>query len=838
VKYADPHACPACRGAISGGTTCPHCDFELTSRQAHQLWGLFVQADRLVLEGRSPASAQSSAPAPVGSPSVSAAAGATVGTRPPGARTTPARSWSTGSVLLALGAVCLVVAAIIFATVAWGSLGVLGRSLVLLTVTAFVGAAAGWATRRRLGATAEALWAVFLGLVTVDFLAALLEGLLGLDGSDFELVSVVWTAVLAGSAVAITRWARPHIERDLVIPQLAAGFAPFISAPALVAMLADPGEGDHWFWATLVGLLLPVLVTVAAHRNRLRWMLLPSVALAVGFVVVLVIVAMGESVDGSPVLTPLEALPSVTLAAAAVVGALRVPRGRPWLTGFATCAGLWLVGVAVSGWAWQLDVSRAAGLVAVSVVVALVAFFVRGADAWLLGARWGAVVAGTVPVLWTGGVSVMNLERIDAADAVSDLGYSSTSDLWVGPVGVEIAEGGWVIAVIVPLLVAWWAARRWTSPTLAPEAWWWPVAQIVAGAAVITAVASSTLPFLVHSTVLVVVGAALAFGLRRAPWSASLVPPLVVAFAMIVVPIVEAPVTAWAWSLAAAGFAVCSLVSFDDPVPARRMISAVSAGLGAAAAIATVGQVIDLIGVEPGWWGTIITAVAAASLVLTLALDDLPWHRIAIEVVAALTLLTALGAEADELATVSLLFTIGAVAAAIVGLLDEDRPYLRWVAAGLIGAAWVARLAASNVETVEAYTAPFAVALLAAGVWRLRSDPGSRTWSALAPGLTAALLPSLPQALDDPTGLRAGLLALVAAAVLAAGVVLRWGAPVAAGAGVLLLLVLVNVGPTAYGLQRWILIAIAGLVLLVVGTTWEKRVAEGRALVARLAALR
>ncbi|GAA3548499.1 hypothetical protein AFL01nite_23610 [Aeromicrobium flavum] len=838
MKYADPHACPACRGAISGGTTCPHCAFDLTSRQAHQLWGLFLQADQLVLEGRT--SAATVAPVPV------AVAAASAGPRPApvapplgGTRPSPqpARSWSTGSLLLALGAVCLVVAGIIFVTVAWGSLGILGRALILLLVTALVGAGAAWATRRRLFGTAEALWGVFLALITVDVLAAVGEGLFGLEWSDFAVVSVFWTVLVVAVGVVVAGWARSTHQHDLVTPQVAAGLAPWISAPAVADRLGQLGDGDHWFWATLVALVLPLAAAVGAHRNRLRWMLLPSGALAIGFVVVLVFLAMGESVDGSPVLTPLEALPTLTLAAAAVVGAVRVPVLRPWLAGFATAAGLWLVGTAVAGWAWKLEASVSAGLVAVAVVVALLAHFVLGAGAWSLGLRWGAVVSGAVPLLWIAGVAFMNLERVDQANAVADLGYSS-ADLWVGPGEIEIAEGGWVIAVIVPLLAAWWAARRWESPTLAPDAWRWPVAQVAGGAAVVTAVASSTLPFLVHAIVVVVVGAALAAGLRRAPWPAVLVPPIVVAFAMIVVPIDETPVTAWAWGLAAAGFAVCALVSFDDPSDVRRGISAVSAGLGAAAAIATIATVLRIVDVEPDWWATIIAGVAAATLLLTLALDDVPWHRIALEIVAGLALLVALGSVADDLATVALLCVIGAVAAAIVGLLDDDRPHLRWVSVGLVGAAWVARLAASDVGTVEAYTAPFAVALLAAGAWRLHADPASRTWTALTPGLTLGLLPSLPQAIDEPTGLRALLLALVAAVVLLTGVVLRWGAPVVAGAAVLLVLVLVNVGPTAFALQRWILIAIAGVVLLVVGTTWEKRVAEGRALVARIAALR
>ena len=63
------------------------------------------------------------------------------------------------------------------------------------------------------------------------------------------------------------------------------------------------------------------------------------------------------------------------------------------------------------------------------------------------------------------------------------------------------------------------------------------------------------------------------------------------------------------------------------------------------------------------------------------------------------------------------------------------------------------RLADVGVDVVEAYTAPFAAVLLAVGVWALRRSEISTT-RALGPGVTLALLPSLPQALDEPASLR------------------------------------------------------------------------------------
>ncbi len=834
MKYADPHACPACRGVISGGNRCPHCDFDLGSLQARRLWGLFVEADRLVVEGRSVASPPPEATPPTGQLHGGSMPGDSVlvGSGAPTAAPVPVRpSWSTGSILLGLGAVCLIVAGIIFASVAWGSLGILGRAAILLAVTAVVGVCAAWATRRRLFGTAEALWTVFLGLITVDVLAAVAEGLFGLDWGDFAVVSVGWTVVIVGAGVAIVRWARAAFEHDLVMPQLAAGLAPWISAPALMNRLGESSDENLWFWAALVSLMIPVAVLVVSRRLRLTWTFWPVAILSVCFVAVLVALAIEAAFWDEPLLTFFEALPTLTLAAAAVVAGVLGRPARSWAGGFAAVAAFFLLGVAATGWAGELEVSESAGLVAVAIVVALVALFAVKTDAWFLGVRWAAVIVGAALLLWALGVATSNLERIDKA-----AWFSSPADVWVRPTEMAITEGTWVVAVVAALLVGWWGLRRWTSPRVVPSAWWTPLALIAGGAAVVTAVASSLLPFLVHSAVLTAVGAALAVGVRRSPWAFGLVPPGVIGLAMVVVP-TDATVTAWAWGLATAGFAVCALVGFDDPSDVRRGISAVSAGLTTGAAIATIGQVVDQVGVDRGWWSTVIAAGAAAALLLTLALDEAPWHRVAVEVVAAAALAVAV-LSAPDLATVSLLFTIGAVAAGLVGLLDDDRTYLRWVAAGLVGCAWIARLAANEVQTVEAYTAPFAVALLAAGVWRLRTDSGSRTWTVLTPGLTLALLPSLPQALADPTSLRAGLLALVAAAVLAVGVLLRWGSPVAAGSIVLLVLVLANVGPTALALQRWILIAIAGLVLLVVGTTWEKRVAEGRALIARLTALR
>ena len=48
MRFADPQACPDCRGAIAGQSTCPHCGLDLTSAEVRQLWQTLLQADELL----------------------------------------------------------------------------------------------------------------------------------------------------------------------------------------------------------------------------------------------------------------------------------------------------------------------------------------------------------------------------------------------------------------------------------------------------------------------------------------------------------------------------------------------------------------------------------------------------------------------------------------------------------------------------------------------------------------------------------------------------------------------------------------------------------------------
>jgi hypothetical protein len=114
-----------------------------------------------------------------------------------------------------------------------------------------------------------------------------------------------------------------------------------------------------------------------------------------------------------------------------------------------------------------------------------------------------------------------------------------------------------------------------------------------------------------------------------------------------------------------------------------------------------------------------------------------------------------------------------------------QRHQLGW-GAGLVLAAssWV-RLADADVDAPEAYTVPAGVALLVVGALRRRRDPAYGSWAAYGSGLSLILVPSLLRAVTDSGDLRPLLLAVVAAAVLAAGVARRLQAPLVLGAAVL-----------------------------------------------------
>lgn len=238
-----------------------------------------------------------------------------------------------------------------------------------------------------------------------------------------------------------------------------------------------------------------------------------------------------------------------------------------------------------------------------------------------------------------------------------------------------------------------------------------------------------------------------------------------------------------------------------------------------------------------GWFGVAVVAVLGVTMQLRSSLVWLGAHTLvgAAGVVAALD---NAGAHTIRIAAITL--TLAGAAYLASALLRPDR---RWLAVPggvlLVAASWV-ELAARDVTVPEAYTLPAALVLTALGAWRLLRDPALSTALALGPGLALATISSLGAVLVDgsPVSLRGALLGAACLVLVLGGVGLQLAAPLVVGAAVGTALVVQFLWPYAGEVPPWILIALAGAVLTVVGITWERRVRDVRAAGAYLAALR
>ncbi len=229
-----------------------------------------------------------------------------------------------------------------------------------------------------------------------------------------------------------------------------------------------------------------------------------------------------------------------------------------------------------------------------------------------------------------------------------------------------------------------------------------------------------------------------------------------------------------------------------------------------------------------------------ASLAL-LAAAGVLWRehpvRIAVEAGSAVAMFVALVAEGST-SEAAVRWTIVGVAVIALSFVVPGRQWYLWPGGAALAVAYVLLIVDSGFSFVEAYTLPLGAIALAVGFYFVRRQPDVSTWLLLGPGLALALLPSVPQALADPTELRALLLGLGAVAALALGIRFDWQAPFVFGAVIITLLVLFNIGPYANAAPRVVLIAAVSAVLLGFGITWEDRVRDGRKLVGYVRSMR
>ncbi|MFJ2030848.1 SCO7613 C-terminal domain-containing membrane protein [Streptosporangium sp. NPDC087985] len=190
---------------------------------------------------------------------------------------------------------------------------------------------------------------------------------------------------------------------------------------------------------------------------------------------------------------------------------------------------------------------------------------------------------------------------------------------------------------------------------------------------------------------------------------------------------------------------------------------------------------------------------------------------------------------------------LAGLACAVVGVLmagtalRADRRWAGYVGTGLLLVASWLRLLASDITVVEAYTVPFSLVLLAFGWWRARTRETS-SWVSYGSGLASSLIPSMVAMLGDTGWVRPLLLGVVSLAVLLAGARLRLQAPVLLGGLTLAVVALHELTPwiaqIVVTVPRWVPMAAGGLLLVVVGATYEARLGEVRRLRAAFGRMR
>ncbi|MFD7134846.1 SCO7613 C-terminal domain-containing membrane protein [Streptomyces sp. NPDC059894] len=708
------------------------------------------------------------------------------------------------NVLLLLGGTLLTIAAIAFTLVSWGHLGIAGRALVLGTVTVAVLAAPVPLLRRGLRSTAESVAGLGLALTALDAYALREAALTGTDGTGYTAVAA---AVLAALWAAYGR-GLPALRLPLPSALAAA------QLPLPLGMFAVDAGLDAVAAALLVtaGLDTAVALRVAVRSARAT---AAVGACGLGGGGVLAAGWLSWTAAGPSAAARAAAL--LVLAAAVALGAARRlpgagPAGAAALTGglLLVAAGGGALRVALPA-GWAVPAHLACG---VALIVAIVAVRRRLAEPVRVGlARAGAVVQA-LALLWALPLVLVvllgPLGRLERpwSGAPADARAAVTVHTPWPPYPVQ--------ALLVLAVVAGSLALAVRHETWRPRAR--TGALFLAWAACTALPAVCELPYVLTLLALGVLTAAAAF--LPTPWTAA---ALSLAGSVTVALLSLATQSATLTVLAA-------LTALFVTVSARPRLTPVTApaALGYATALACAA------GAAADWpaahTALPVLAVAAAAALLAARLGPSP-ATVPVEVTGAAAGVLAVGLAVTDPPMLALVLSLCGVITGASAVRAGRRP--AGFAAGVLFvlATWV-RLAAWDVSTPEAYTLPVTLPALAVGAWRRRRVPQTSSWTAYGPGLAATFLPSLAAAWGDPQWTRPLLLGAAALLVTLLGARHRLQAPLALGASVLALDALHELAPylaQVVGLvPRWVPPALAGLLLLAVGATYEQRLRDAR----------
>ncbi|MEE1752658.1 SCO7613 C-terminal domain-containing membrane protein [Streptomyces sp. SP18CS02] len=823
-------------------------------------------------------------PAPLPAPWPDGPRGSSTGSPSPFAAPRPAETTAHGAqnVLLTLGGVLLAVAAIAFTLFSWGHLGIGGRAAVLATVTVAALAAPVTLLRRGLAATAESVAALGLVLMVLDAYALHRVAMPEVDGPGYAAVvsgvlAAVWAAY--GTRVGALRLPLP----------VAVGTAQ-LTLP--LGALASAGGGLTAGWALLVTAGLDVLAVLAVWRRpgaardvagagavvtgggavlTGTWLSLVQGGAAPA---VLLLVASAVSVGVA------WRVPAVAVACAAAGGAVAVAGAgglvrevapAHWgVPGYLLCAVILAAavrGVPARGVRLGLAGASAAvqGLTLVWALPPVAAALMTPATQ--VAHVWSDVPVRIPEVPWTSLVVVLTVAgsaafvRIAAARCAA-LVLACTA-LMALPVTLPLPYAATVAAHTLVVAVSLVAAVRpaaltWRLPAPAgsagpdgaadtPDAYGSEGATGVAaasGTADASGASDAAGPALaqpgpdaqagppagprsaVDAVRITVVGCALAAAVAVAVSALAVETASLSVAAALTVLFAGAALTARPPHGADAGPAA-------GLPEAARTVQTLLACVTVAAATGFVAAAAVSAGLPVHGVALALLAVPAATAALGARLRRHP-VALPVELTGAGAALLAVGLATPRPAVLALVLGLCGVIAAATAVRPERRPAAGCAATALLVlAAWV-RLAVWEVSVPEAYTLPVTVPAVVVGALRRRGDPGASSWSAYGPGLAATLLPSLFAAWTDAQWVRPLVLGGVALALTLAGARLRLQALLVLGGAVLALDGLHELAPYVMQvvgvLPRWLPLAVAGLLLLGVGATYEQRLRDARRL--------
>ncbi|MFD0193227.1 SCO7613 C-terminal domain-containing membrane protein [Streptomyces albidoflavus] len=727
-------------------------------------------------------------------------------------------------VLLILGGLLLAVAAIAFTLFSWGELGIAGRSVVLAGVTAGALGAPVLLLRRGLGATAESVGAVALLLTVLDAYALHAAVLPEADGAGYAafasgVLAAGWTAY--GVGVGRLRLPLPAAvvagQFPLVLGAWAAGGSALVIGWALLVTAAG---------SVVVAARVPVLAVRATAWSG------AGVTWAGGL-----LIGLGESVSASG---PLDAAAPGVLLLGAVAVALRAVWRAPQemavtggvVAGLAAVAGVGGVLRTEVPWSWAVVVYLVCG--AALAPVARIAVVPRPVRGGVLGAAAGVTGVAVLAVLPSAAATLLGPAAV-------------LTGLWAGaPDGTrELAAGAgaWPDALSVPVVLLVAAVLLGAVYASLVQEGREPAGWTGAAGAGAVGLVSAAVPVLLVSAdvayaAALVVDLLLVAGLLAAAVAVRRVPAAAGGTALWCAVAVAAHAGLLALAAEPATYAVFGLLLVLFAASAARSLTLVLSVVCALVVASAAGASLELGAPRTA---VLVLVVPAAVVVLGLWVRT-PAVVVPLEAGAGFAALVALGLAVTDGAYLSLVLALCGVLAAATAVRPERRPGAGYLAAGLFATATWVRLVSAGVTHPEAYTLPVSVIACAVGLLRRRTDPEASSWTAYGPGLGVTLGPSLLALWSDPHWQRPLLLGAAALAVTVTGAVRRLQAPLLLGGGTLALVALHELAPHVAqvfdALPRWSVPALAGLLLLALGATYEQRLRDARRLREHLGRMR